>query len=209
MKHPIRTCAGLIAVLVLMTPAVAGEPARTHNVTLDDYFTLAFITEQAISPDGRLVAYAEGRWQASTNDRKADLWLANAETGEATRLTFDRAGYNSLQWAPDSTQLYFAAARKREGATGPPYDGKTQVWRLPVGGGEPLAVTQVPGGIDRFGITGNGRSLFYVTSRQEAGGPWTALAPAIRQCALRPRPGRCHRGPRTGPADLARRRWPA
>jgi dipeptidyl aminopeptidase/acylaminoacyl peptidase len=101
--------------------------------------------------------------------------VADAGTGEATRLTFDRAGYSSLQWAPDSRQIYVAAGRKRDGASGPPYDGKTQVWRLPVGGGELLAVTQVHGGIDRFGIARDGRTLFYMTSRQEAGGEWASL----------------------------------
>ncbi len=97
MKHSIRAWAGLIVVLILVAPALcAGEQARTHEITLDDYFTLAFIAEQAMSPDGNSVAYAEGRWQSTTNDRKADLWVANAETGEATRLTFDRAGFKQL-----------------------------------------------------------------------------------------------------------------
>jgi len=168
--------AGLAIVLLLMASSLrAGEPARTHDITIDDYFTLAFVPEQEISPDGKSVAYAEGCWQSSTNDRKVDLWMADVGTGEATRLTFDRAGYSGLQWSPDSQQIYFVAARKRDGASEPPRDGKTQVWRLPLGGGEPLAVTRVPDGIDRFGITGDGRTLFYTTSRQEAGGEWKSL----------------------------------
>ena len=135
------TRAGLTIVLLLMASSVrADEPARTHDVTIDDYFTLAFVSEVAISPDGESVAYAEGRWQSSTNDRKADLWVAAVGTGETTRLTFDRAGYSGLQWASDRQHIYFVAARKREGATGPPYDGKTQVWQVPVGGGEPLVL---------------------------------------------------------------------
>ncbi len=70
----------------------------------------------------------------------------------------------------------FGGGRGRNQSVLPtPIDGKTQVWRVPVGGGEPLAATQVPGGIDRFGLTGDGRTLFYTTSRQEAGGEWKAL----------------------------------
>ena len=101
------TRAGLTIVLLLMASSVrADEPARTHDVTIDDYFTLAFVSEVAISPDGESVAYAEGRWQSSTNDRKADLWVAAVGTGEATRLTFDRAGYSGLQWASDRQHIY-------------------------------------------------------------------------------------------------------
>src|SRR5262245_47065388 len=102
MRHLRLTCAGLAVTLILVASALcADEPARTHDITLDDYFTLAFVSEIALSPDGKSVAYAEGRWQSSTNDRKADLWVADDGTGAATRLTSDRAGYNSLQWAPD------------------------------------------------------------------------------------------------------------
>jgi Tol biopolymer transport system component len=164
-----------VALILVASSSRADEPMKKHDITIDDYFTLAFISELAISPDGKSVAYAEGRWQSSTDDRKADLWVADAGTGEATRLTYDRAGCSSLRWGSDSKQIYFAAGRKREGVSGPPYDGKTQVWRIPVGGGEPLAITQVPGGIDRFGIAGDGRMLFYSTSRQEAGGEWASL----------------------------------
>ncbi len=94
MKHSIRACAGLIIVLILVTPALrAGEPARTHHITLDDYFTRAFIAVLAISPDGNSVACAEGRWQSTTNDRKTDLWMADAGTGEAPLL-------RGLSWFP-------------------------------------------------------------------------------------------------------------
>jgi dipeptidyl aminopeptidase/acylaminoacyl peptidase len=168
--------AGFAVVLLLMgSSLLVYEQLKRHEITIDDYFTLAFSSEQMISPNGKSVGYAEGRWQSSTNDRKTDLWVADVGTGEAIRLTFDRAGYSGLQWAPDSQHFYFVAARKRDGASGPPYDGKTQVWRLSVGGGEPLAITRVAGGIDRFGIMGDGRTLFYTTSRQEAGGEWTSL----------------------------------
>jgi dipeptidyl aminopeptidase/acylaminoacyl peptidase len=169
-------CAQLAAVLLLTaSPARADEPRRTHEITLDDYFTLATVFEAAISPDGKSVGYAEARWQSSTNDRKADLWVVDVGSGEATRLTFDRAGYSGLQWAPDSEHVYVAAARKRGGANEPPYDGKVQAWRIPLKGGEPLAVTQVPGGIDQFRLAGDGRTLYYATSRREPGGEWTQL----------------------------------
>jgi dipeptidyl aminopeptidase/acylaminoacyl peptidase len=178
MRHSIVHGIVLAIALLMVAPGLrASEPARTHDITLDDYFTLATIIEQAISPDGQMVAYNEARWQASTDDRKTDVWVVGAKSGEATRLTFDRAGYLGLKWAPDCKSIFAAAARKGVGAGGPPVDGTTQVWRLPAGGGEPAPVTQVPGGIGRFEVTGNGHTLFYLTSRREAeaAGPWTAL----------------------------------
>ena len=81
-----------VVLLLVALPLAPDEPARTHDITIEDYFTLAFVSEQAVSPDGESVAYTEGRWQSSTNDRKADLWVVDVGNGEATRLTFDRAG---------------------------------------------------------------------------------------------------------------------
>ena len=132
------------------------EELRDHNITLDDYFTLAYLPESVISPDGQYVAYVDARWQESTDDRKADVWVVGTATAEVSRLTFDRAGDGNLAWSQDSKYLYFTGKRHREGAIQPPYDGTNQVWRVPVEGGEPMAQTRVPGGIGLFNLSPDG-----------------------------------------------------
>src|SRR5205823_14629936 len=59
--------------------AAAGQAPRDHDITVDDYFTQADLFEVAVSPDGGRVAYSEGRWQESTGDRKADLWVVDSK----------------------------------------------------------------------------------------------------------------------------------
>lgn len=169
----VPTLVGAFATGAAILAASAAEPS--HVITLDDYFTLATPFEAAFAPDGKAVAYTEARWQASTNDRKADVWLVSVAGGTPQRLTLDRAGYGGLVWSPDGRSLYAAAARKREGAAGPPYDGKTQVWRIALDGGEPQPVTQVSGGIGRYQLSGDGLSLYYTTSRQTSRDAWSAL----------------------------------
>src|SRR5215469_13901432 len=120
---------GLLLTHAVHSPSLgADEPRRTHTITVDDFFSVAHLSEVAISPDGDFVAYSDARWQESTNDRKSDIWVVSAKTGGPCRLTFDRAGYNSIHWSPDSKFLYFMGNRKREGRAGPGYDGTTQVW---------------------------------------------------------------------------------
>src|SRR5262245_53217179 len=108
-----RMILGLIVALSL-TASLLGEPARNHDVTVDDYFTLATVTGVAMSPDGKHVAYTEARWQQSTNDRKTDVWVIDVEKAESRRLTSDRANDRVLKWAADSKTLYFLGNRKRE-----------------------------------------------------------------------------------------------
>ena len=151
------------------------DDVRTHDVTVDDYFTLAHINESAISPDGKFVAYAEARWNQATGDHKADLWVVATKSGRPTRLTFDRAGERSIRWSPDGKFLYFLGNRTRKGAKEPPFDGKTQVWRLRPGSDAPVAVTRVAGGVDDYDLAADGKSVYFTTSRQEVDGDFAEL----------------------------------
>lgn len=178
----------LCLVLVLLAPAASpaqpqGAPAakRAHDITLDDYFTLADIFHVALSPDGKHVAYTEGRWQQSTDDRKADLWVVSTDRGgKPRRLTADRANDRAPHWGADGRSVYFLGNRKREGEKRPPYDGKTQVWRVGLDGGEPAAVTRVEGGIEAFELDRRGRFLLYRTSEEKVHGDFRALREKFR-----------------------------
>jgi dipeptidyl aminopeptidase/acylaminoacyl peptidase len=157
-----RTLTALL-VLVVAVPVSAAE--RTHAVTVEDYFSVNLITQFAVSPDGLHVAYCEARWQPSTDDRKTDLWLiATGENPKPRRLTFDRADDRQPTWSADGTTIYFLGNRKRGNETAPPYDGKTQVWRISIEGGEPQPVTQVEGGVSGYDLAAEAGQLFYTTT---------------------------------------------
>jgi Tol biopolymer transport system component len=174
---------------LLVAPARAEAPKRDHDITVDDYFTLATILECSLSPDGLRVAYTEGRWDKSANDRKADLWVAYPQrAGQVKRLTSDRANDRAVKWlsGPGPTQsLYFLGNRKREGEKRPPYDGTTQVWRISEDGGEPSAVTKVDGGVVRYDLsrdqTGKHTSLYYVTETEHVADDWKALREQFKE----------------------------
>jgi dipeptidyl aminopeptidase/acylaminoacyl peptidase len=169
------------AVALLAGPVRAEAPKRTHDITIDDYFTLATLFDCVLSPDGKHVAYTEGRWQESTDDRKADLWVVPVTGGPARRLTADRAGDRAVKWSPDGRTIYFLGNRKREGEKRPPNDGKTQVWRIGLDGGEPFAVTRVESGVTLFGLAGDGRSLYYTTEGEHVSDEWKDLRQQFRQ----------------------------
>ena len=75
-------------VLAFMLPVTVSADDRTHDVTPEDYVTLAGITEVALSPDGKHVAYCEGRWDKSDDSRKTDLWVVTVDgKSKPMRLT--------------------------------------------------------------------------------------------------------------------------
>lgn len=148
------------AVLLLVLPAAAAE--RTHTVVPEDYFSLARITEVAVSPDGKWVAYSESRWEKADDAFKGDLWvIATDGKSKPVRLTFDRANDRHLKWSADAKTIFFLGNRKRAAEAKAPYDGKTQVWSLSVSGGEPRAITKEAGGVDQYDLAIKANALFF------------------------------------------------
>ncbi len=166
----------VLSLVLFFTPTVVAEaPQRTHDITVEDYFGVSVITQHAISPDGKYVAFIEARWQKSTNDRKADLWVVAVESKKVRRLTFDRANDAFPHWSPDGKTIYFLGRRKREAEKQPPYDGSAQVWRIDRDGGNLFAVTRVAGGVQAFDLSRDGEQLFYQVGIEKADDVWKEL----------------------------------
>ncbi len=172
----------LLFVLLILSLGAAGAspaaaaPVRDHQITPEDYFTLATVTGCAVSPSGGQVAYTEMRWDRDENKRNTDLWVVDAKGREVTRLTFDPAGDGSPQWSPDGRWVYFTSGMKRDDGDKPPYNGKKQVWRVSPTGGEIFAVTRLAEGIDSYQLSRDGRTLYYtIETEQVDDDDWKSL----------------------------------
>ena len=93
-------------VLVLVFPIGVLADDRTHDITPEDYVTLAAITEVVLSPDGKQVAYCEGRWDKADDSRKTDLWVVAVDgKSKPLRLTGDRANDRHPKWSADGKSI--------------------------------------------------------------------------------------------------------
>ncbi len=166
----------MVASVVWWSGAALGEDAvRDHDLVAEDYFTLGVVTGLATSPDGNFVAYTETRWEPPAEKRNTDLWVVERATKRVRRLTFDRAGDSTPRWSPDSKYIYFRSARKRNEEKDPPYNGKAQIWRIAIDGGEPQAVTRVKDGVGLYDLSGDGNTLYYTTSNENVDDAWKEL----------------------------------
>ena len=81
---PMRMFVPLLLVFAV-SPGLAAE--HTHDITPDDYFTLATITEIALSPDGKQIAFCLASWDKADDSRKTDLWVVPTDgRAKPTRL---------------------------------------------------------------------------------------------------------------------------
>ena len=76
-----------------------------HSITIDDYFSLSYVSSCAVSPNGVYTAWTEGRWDETLDKRNTDIWIIKTNDPNAIplRLTFDESYDGSLQWGIDES----------------------------------------------------------------------------------------------------------
>jgi dipeptidyl aminopeptidase/acylaminoacyl peptidase len=116
----------------LLAAAVAHAQEGT-NFTVEDLVRLRRVSDPQLSPDGRYVAFAVRETDIEADRGRSDLWLIDLRMagGAARRLTQHPANDTNPRWAPDGSGIFFLSTRS----------GSSQVWRLPLDGGEASQVT--------------------------------------------------------------------
>lgn len=155
---------GMCVLLACIGPA-CGQMGAKQPIQLDDYASLAAITDLTLSSDGKWIAYSEARWSKGEDNRRTDLWIVPSNGKESPqRLTSDRANDRHPRFNEDGQGVYVLGNRKREADKKAPYDGTTQVWYIPLQGGEAKPLTQIEGGVDGFDYSPTDNALFVAVS---------------------------------------------
>jgi dipeptidyl aminopeptidase/acylaminoacyl peptidase len=116
--------------------------------TATDLNQLARVSDPQVSPNGKLVVYVQRETDLDANRGRSDLWLVDLTASAAAprRLTQHSANDTHPRWSMDGTSLYFLSART----------GSTQIWRLPLSGGEPVQITDYPLDVGSFTMSSGG-----------------------------------------------------
>jgi dipeptidyl aminopeptidase/acylaminoacyl peptidase len=138
-----------VAPLLLLTLAVASAFGQPRPFTIHDLVAMDRIAEPAVSPDGTRVAFVVSALDLEANRRRTDLWIVGTDGSGLRRLTNHPASDTSPVWAPDGRSVFFLSSRS----------GSSQVWRVPVDGGEPQPVTSLPLDVGSFALSRDGRLL--------------------------------------------------
>jgi dipeptidyl aminopeptidase/acylaminoacyl peptidase len=106
--------------------------------------------EVAISPDGRLVAYTRRTTRGDAD--QCAIWLVPYAGGRPRRLTSGGGDDRGPRFSPDGSELAFLSDRG---------DGR-QLHVIAVDGGEAVAVTSLPRGVDEYDWHPDGRRFVVV-----------------------------------------------
>jgi dipeptidyl aminopeptidase/acylaminoacyl peptidase len=137
-------------ILILAIHGVS-EAQETHPFSVHDMLAMDRISDPRVSPDGKSVAFVVRETDLEANRGRTDLWLVGVDGSGLLRLTTDQAGDWSPRWSADGNEIFFLSTRS----------GKSQVWRIPVSGGEARQVTDEPLDLGNLVMARDGRRIAY------------------------------------------------
>jgi len=124
----------------------------TRPISAEDLYEIQLISDVRLSPKGSAVVYSVQRVDRGTEKKYANLWLAQAEGGEARQFTFGDQHDARPKWSPDGNQIAFLSDRRDK-------DKPAQIFLMPLRGGEARRLTDIPGTIADFSWSPDGDRL--------------------------------------------------
>jgi dipeptidyl aminopeptidase/acylaminoacyl peptidase len=146
---------GLAAAVVLLcsTAGVLGQEAAKHPMTFEDMIRLHRVSTPEVSADGKWVAYAVSTPDMDANRNASNIWIVSTAGGTPIQLT--QSGHDSSPvWSPDGKMLAFLSSR----------DGNSQVYVLPMDGGEPHPWTHLSTGADIVKWSPDGKTIAFTSA---------------------------------------------
>jgi dipeptidyl aminopeptidase/acylaminoacyl peptidase len=125
-----------------------------HIITYEDLAKVQRIADPQLSPDGKWIAYQVGVVDLAANKTNRHIWVVAAEGGEPRQLTRGEGSDSRPRWSPDGKSLAFVSTR----------GGKSQIWILPLDGGEAWPVTSLSTEADGVTWAAKGDVLLFTSS---------------------------------------------
>jgi dipeptidyl aminopeptidase/acylaminoacyl peptidase len=144
---------GAYAIALFLVSARDSVAQEKRAITFGDMIAMQRIAEAELSSDGKWVAYTIATPDMDANRNATNIWMAPVAGGDAIQLT--RTGKDSSpKWSPDGKTIAFLSARS----------GDSQVYLLPLEGGEAHAITKLSTGADIVKWSPDGKTILFTSS---------------------------------------------
>jgi dipeptidyl aminopeptidase/acylaminoacyl peptidase len=144
-----RLWIGAVSLLISVVPALTAKSPLTAEAMLK----IKRLSEPAVSPDGKWVAFTVGVVDVEGNRTQRQIWLTGLEGGTPRALTSD--GQNSgAKWSPDSKRIAFLSTR----------GGSSQVWTMDADGSSQRQITKISTEAEGLVWGKDGKTLLFTSA---------------------------------------------
>jgi len=123
----------------------------SHPFSVDDMLAMQQVSEHRVSPDGNHVVFTVRTTDLQDNKGVTDLWLVRTDGSGLRRLTSDPSNDNNPRWTADGKAVLFLSNRS----------GSSQVWRIPLDGGEAKQVTDLALDVGNLIVSPDGKHIAF------------------------------------------------
>jgi len=127
-----------------------------RRIKVEDLRRIKFVSDPQISPDGSNIAFVLSTADHDEDRYERHIWMAETNTGALYQFTYGQGGDTNPRWSPDCSKLLFLS-RGREP------DKKTQLYVIPLRGGEATLVAETEEGVGSPAWAPNGRDILFTS----------------------------------------------
>lgn len=150
MRHlPLHFVAATLFTLGVTASAVNAQ--APSGPSIDDVINLKRVGSPVISPNGQHVAYTVRETNWDENAYETEIWIADVATGQSRQVTNSRKSSVQPVFSPDGAWLGFISDR----------DGKRQIYRIALRGGEAEKLTSAEEGVNNFAWSPSSKEIAY------------------------------------------------
>lgn len=158
-----RRCLPKLAALLLWLGSALPAIAAGDGLSLEQLASVRAVGTTAVSPDGAQVAYVLSVPRVLGVDDDGQAWselhLASRDGGSRGFVT-GKVNVSGVEWWPDGRSLAYLAKR--------PGDDTRRLYRIPVDGGESLAIASLASDISAFSLSPDGRRVALLAVQPES-----------------------------------------
>lgn len=157
-----RNSITITVILAVLVSVIWVCPAAVSPETVfspEDVFNTKYATSAQISPDGKWIAYTVSSPRGiddKAGGRYTELHVVSTKTGENRPFVVGKVNVSGVDWHPDGTAVSFQMERGEK--------ANTQVWTIPVDGGEAVQATQSETDVISYRWHPSGERLAYTAT---------------------------------------------